>query len=275
MYNCDEYRDEFLAACQIGDYENVIRISKQCDGYVSFRCPDTRESGLHKCARNRNQQSSLQIAKYILKHEPALSSCVSKNNCTPLIIATHFQNEGVVRILLDSIHISDEEILLDFNTNSEIIIGDTEVYVPLSTALHIAILSQNINIITQLFAAGASFWINDNNGESALEMATQSKLKREIMSFVCDPTQCCAGRLIQYWYGQENTLKLLEILLDNGLYVNNQFISGLPLLQVAIHAGDPTIVRCLILHGANIHLMVPHYNFYMDTYLSMDNFDFA
>ena len=52
MDNYDDYRDDFLAACSTGDFEQVKNISEKCDGYVDFCCPVTRENGLHMCARN-------------------------------------------------------------------------------------------------------------------------------------------------------------------------------------------------------------------------------
>ena len=72
----------------------------------------------------------------------------------------------------------DKQMLLVFNTKTEIVINETEIYVPFTTALHIAIQSENISIISKLLTAGASFWISNKTGETALELVQNAKNAR-------------------------------------------------------------------------------------------------
>ena len=151
MSNFDECRDEFLDACKTGDFKKAKNISETCDGYVQFRCPDTLEKGLHKCARNSGQES-IKIVEYILKQDIKLNSGVSRKNCTPLTLATHFQIKAIGKALLTSKQhtLCATGLFTNWTTANEIRINDTEVYPPFSTSLHIAILLGNIKIIGML-----------------------------------------------------------------------------------------------------------------------------
>ena len=262
MDKYDEYRDDFLASCSNGDFKKAKEISEKCDGYVAFECPVSRENGLHKCARNcGNKAAILQIAEYILTQNPKLAWCLSKNNCTPFIIAVHFQQESFVRVILDNARLDHKQLLIDFNTDSELIISDTQVYDSCTTALHIAILSENMQMIKLLLSSGASIWISNKNGDTALELAQKAKHAREMMSIFCDPKNCLAGSLISSGIDKKITVQLLNILLDNSLDVNSKDSDDFPLLHAASLKRNVDVVRLLISRGANINLRDSHNRF--------------
>ena len=174
-----KYRDAFLRACKNGDFKIMKTISEKCHGYVRFYCPKTGENGIHKCARNLDSVSSLTIAEYILSRWKYAAFAKHKTNSTyhytPLILATHLQSEHLVRKLSKNIY------PLNSTTSKEICMSEIEIYPPGSTALHIAILSENIQIITLLLSAGALFCKADQNGETVLELAQKAKNARRIM----------------------------------------------------------------------------------------------
>ena len=249
--NYNSFRDGFLAACQNGDYATMNDISVRCCGHVDFRCPKTGENGLHKCIRSTEQDSSLKIAQYILEKESTQTMSVSNGNYTPLILATHFQNERMIRTLArNTIEIRK---LMDWTTDKEIVIDDNVSYVPFSTALHIAVLSGNINIIKCLLSERASFWLADDDGETALELAQKSKHSREIMPLFCDTKDENAHDLIQRGKRDAKTIALLDIFLENGVDVNCKDEDGYSLLYIAIERCDLSTAQFLVSRGAHIN----------------------
>ena len=187
---------------------------------------------------------------------PTLNLCESKGNYTPLILATHLQNEDIVRTLIETCEHKNE--LLDWTKDEEIVISDTERYVPLSTALHVAILSENINIINILLSAGASCWIDNQNGESSLELAQKARNVHDIMSIFCDPLHFHVHSLFKYGNRVSKTIQLLNILFENGVDVNSYDREGFPLLYNATEIGTVATMKYLILRGADINVLVSH-----------------
>ena len=254
------YRVDFLAACEKGDYNKMKTIADTNKGKVTFHCPITHENGLHKCARNNGQEgrSSVKIAKYILakKEGSALNLRESKGNYTLLILATHLQNEDMVHELIDATEITDRNFF-NWSKDKDIVIEDT-IYTPFSTALHVAILSGNINIITILLSHGAAFWITNQNGETALELAQRVNNGKEIMSIFCDPNNQFAHLLISVEEEDAKTIMLLKIFLKNGLDVNCKDYHGNTLLHTATHTGRTAIMRFLISRGAHTNALMLH-----------------
>ena len=259
MDDYDKYRDDFLIACENGDFELMKTISEKCDGYFDFECPVTRENGLHKCARNRDAESCSNIVEYILHRwkvniyhrKDVPSILITKPTCdyTPLMLATHFQNEIFVRKLVNG-------PFIDFKTSEEMRISDTNIYPPGSTALHIAILSGNIQIINLFLSAGVSFWIANQNGETALELAQKAKNAREIMPVLCSPTKNYAFTLVNSKIFPTKKMQLLKIFIDNGFDINKRGPNGFTLLFTATLRGWKDFVRFLISQGPNVNIQL-------------------
>ena len=251
MDDNDKYRDDFLIACENGDFETIKRIELSGIG-GDFYCPVTGENGLHKCARNRDPESSSKIAEYIQKRGmfSYFASRQTKTcDYTPLMLATHLQNEHMVRTLL----IKSQ---LDMMTSKEMCMSDTDIYPPSSTALHIAMLSENIQIINLLLSAGASFWIANQNGDTALELAQKAKNAREIMSIFYLPTKNYAYHLIHSGTFTEKKMQFLKMFLNNGLDIDQTGSNGYTLLYTATHKAHLDCVRFLMSKGANINKRV-------------------
>ena len=168
---------------------------------------------------------------------------------TPLMLATYLQNEHMVRTLL----IKSQ---LDMRTSKEICMSDTDIYPSGSTALHIAMLSENIQLINLLLSAGASFWIANQNGDTAVELPQKAKNAREIMSMFCLPTKNYAFHLIHSGTFTEKKMQLLKIFLDNGLDIDQTGSTGYTLLATATLMAHLDSVRFLISQGANINKCV-------------------
>ena len=135
-------------------------------------------------------------------------------------------------------------------------LSDDTVYPPGTTALHIAILSENIQIINLLLSAGASLWIANQNGETALELAQKAKSAREIMQIFCNPTSYFASIPFRQVDFTETTIQLLKIFLDNGLDINQTGPDGVTLLFRATRIGRADCVRYLVSLGANVNIRV-------------------
>ena len=263
MNDLDSTTDSFLAACQNGDYRTVRNITERHGGYVQYCCPITFENGLHKCARNLNQESSVRIAEYILGrvYGTKLINEVSKHNCTPLILAVHFQNEGFVHCIINAynkVHKNDKHGLLDFSTDGKILIDDSNMYIPNSTALHIAILSEYVDTIAILLSEGASILKENEQGETALELTQKVKNKHEIMAIFCKSKYEYPHYLIINGYMEVKTIALLKIFFENGLDVNSTDSDSISLLHRAIQMGNTRTVQFLISCGADISSLVPH-----------------
>ena len=86
--------------------------------------------------RDRPGGLSGKIAEYLLAQTSGstLTEWESKGNYTPLILAVHLENEDIVRTLIDNTKFKTKT--LNWTNDKEIIISDTEHYVPRSTALH-------------------------------------------------------------------------------------------------------------------------------------------
>ena len=165
-------------------------------------------------------------------------------------------NEDIVRTLIDNTKFKTKT--LNWTSDKEIIISDTERYVPRSTALHVAILSENINIIKNLLSAAAKFWIANQNGDSALELASKTGNVDEIMSIFCDPFASYAHYLISHGNRDSKTIALLNIFFDNGVDVNCKNLEWVPLLYRATEIGDLLTMRFLISRGAHINVTKFH-----------------
>ncbi|KAM9704606.1 NF-kappa-B inhibitor alpha-like isoform 1-T1 [Menidia menidia] len=131
------------------------------------------------------------------------------------------------------------------------------------TALHLAVITEQPQLVEKLLKAGADPLLADNGGNTALHMAC----KRGSLACFGVITQNCQSHLTAMVsfpnYNGHNCLhlacingfiSLVESLVQLGADINAQEpCSGRTALHLAVDLQNPTLVRCLLELGANVN----------------------
>ncbi|EAY16383.1 ankyrin repeat protein, putative [Trichomonas vaginalis G3] len=124
------------------------------------------------------------------------------------------------------------------------------------TALHIAVDSNQLEIVEFLLSHGANIDEKDNDGLTALHIAVKSN-QLKIVEFLLSHganinEKDYLGKTALHIAVKSNQLKIVEFLLSHGANIDEKNNDGLTALHFAVLYNDKETVEFLLSHGANI-----------------------
>jgi ankyrin repeat protein len=205
---------------------------------------DSQGSALHTAIRHSNT-----AAVEILLDAGASCDAVDEKGDTPLLLAAFYSSAEVVQLLIDA----------GSNLNA---INSQGVSMLLAAAIR---FEKRTDVFDKIVAAGASAWIQDNFGTSAIHYACRDGhigLVEMLLDCSENLKRCANIESIKhgtplYQAAKSGHLRILQLLLTAGADVNWTCVGNIlgPAIMVAAAYGHFGIVECLASHGA---LLVHH-----------------
>ena len=233
---------ESLIECDGFDFEKALIYIAECKGISSTFV-------------ERATTLILDKAKQLWDHWNQLYSKLKAHQCPILMTAVYYNNIGFITAVTDRIGNAfwDDGGIVDWTCKCDVTFNK-HTFPANSTALHVAIETQNEDIIFELILKRAKFWLRDTNDQSALEKIESIKQdKPEFLEYLyTDYGYDLAMQIIKS--SPYNTLDHLHIFLKNGLSTEMVNENGQYLLNTAIEKWDVRVVSALLNHGARVHI---------------------
>ncbi|XP_048387861.1 NF-kappa-B inhibitor epsilon [Stegostoma tigrinum] len=131
------------------------------------------------------------------------------------------------------------------------------------SALHLAVYTEQLNIVQELLRKGVNMNQQDWNGNTPLHLACQHQLLDCVRLLTSNRTGKKLNMELQNWQGRTclhtatltRNQKILAVLLQTGSNINSQDgPSGKTSLHLSVECGDHALVRFLLRMGASVNV---------------------
>ena len=223
-----------------GNFEHVKLLLRE---NANFNLRDVKGNTLLHLAVTNSHQDSVRIVRLLLKLSKHFSYKKDGEGRTSLHLAVANENEALVKELSATVECRLDE--LDRLSRS---------------ALHYAVLRNNVNIVKILISNGASLYKADDTGVTALHYAAKNNNPELVNCFLSEqklediPDN--QGRTALMWAASQGSKDVLDLMLKNPSYFSVHACDkdGLSALHFACIAGNDPCVKLLIAKGADVSL---------------------